>query len=915
MSRSPSRRFRSTRRLIALALALTLPGCATPTVPKRGSVAMRDMSFPLRDFRLPSGLRVIVEEDHRAPVVAVVSLVGVGSTSDPVGKEGLAHVVEHLAFRGKQGEAPTLWTRLEQSGAGYFNASTSLDYTEYQTLAPRESLGEVLKLEGQRLAAPLAGLTAEAFAVEREVVRSELRQRNETGYVGQMLGWAQAAAFPASHPYARPVIGTHESLSALGLGDAHRFVKSHYRPENVTIVISGDVDLKTVDQVLMASLPGQWVGSGAPVAPPQRLAQVSPEPPLAPAAKQAAVHEAGVVSPELLITWTLPRGFDEASALHDFAVRSLSSNLWGAVAEDGDIGGMSVRLIPGTQASLLLLQVNLNTGEHPERSARVVLDQVYKVWADGGEQSKVHAVEGGFLRTHRSVTMGLARDSEHLLTRAQRRAELTHFAQDARAYGRVQAALARLSGSQMTDFAYKWLPRERARVTVVRPGANGVAALAAAVAQPLPEEVLAPSAAALPAALKVAPAITSLRLDNGLEVLLVVRPGYPLVSVGVDLGGGEVSGARPGIAELAEMSSYPGSVFEGQPGDWGLSFWSSLEEDHLAYRMAGGAGNVGNMLALLGERLPSMRPMNRFMPFYRERILPWRKAVDARPERVAQRQLVGALYGEHAYGRPARAEDTEGVTESELEGWIDRVHQPGNAVVVIAGEFDTQEVTGLVRHYLGSWKGQQGALGVAAVPALSAAPERPRALLTSRGGATQGQLQLACRLPEASPEAAARYDLMAEVLGSRLRRQVREQRGATYGFAASTQLQRGGAAHLLVQGVVDAPQLGTALSSAREALEGYASAGIPAAELERARSRLLAAQSVSLLTSGDWVEELLRVRRLGWDADALARRPALLQAVTAEALQKSFQGCVQHFVIGVIGDPAQSKTALSTAFP
>ena len=313
--------FRSVRwpRLAAgvlASLSLTWAGCAT--LPQRGQVVMRDVSFPLRDFRMASGLRVVVERDARSPVVAVVAVVGAGGSSDPGGKEGLAHLVEHLAFRSHPAGGPSVSARLESSGAGHFNASTSLDYTAYETLAPKEALATLVKLEGQRLSAPISGVSPEVFAVEREVVRNELRQRNETGYVGQVFSWVHAASYPAGDPYSRPVVGSHASLTALTLADAQRFARTHYRPENVTLVIAGDVDLAEVEAILTQNLPPAWVGTGAPLAPDTRLPANPVAPVPVPVAKTMPVYAAAVPSPELYLSWVLPRGFDEASALHDF---------------------------------------------------------------------------------------------------------------------------------------------------------------------------------------------------------------------------------------------------------------------------------------------------------------------------------------------------------------------------------------------------------------------------------------------------------------------------------------------------------------------------------------------------------------------------------------------------------------------
>jgi zinc protease len=481
------------------------------------------VSFPLRDFRLGSGLRVVVEEDHRSPVVAVVAVVGTGSSSDPAGKEGMAHVVEHLVFRARHGGGASVWTRLEQMGAGQFNAFTSLDHTAYQTLVPREALPELLRLEAQRLAAPLAGVTEQVFSVEREVVRNELRERNETGFVGQIFQWVQEASFPAGHPYARSVIGGHDSLSQITLGDAQRFVRKNYQPDNVTLVITGDVDLVAMEALLNESLPESWRGSGPPLAVSPRLAQPAPEPPLAPPAKKLVTHEAAVPSPELYLSWVLPRGFDEASAVHEFVRSSLSFELGRAMLHDGDIAGIGTVLVPGTRASLLLVRVVLISGAHPEQSAETVLDQVYGVWSLGGGAGGVLGHQLALQRMHRSVVMGMALDSQDVLARAQQRAELTHFSLDARAYGRTQQALAGLTSGTMTDFAYRWLQRDRARMVLVKPGENGVPALSSVAGLPpdaLPE---APLKGPLPAALTGAEEIRSVRLANVLEVLLSQR--------------------------------------------------------------------------------------------------------------------------------------------------------------------------------------------------------------------------------------------------------------------------------------------------------------------------------------------------------------------------------------------------------
>lgn len=397
-------------------------------------------------------------------------------------------------------------------------------------------------------------------------------------------------------------------------------------------------------------------------------------------------------------------------------------------------------------------------------------------------------------------------------------------------------------------------------------------------------------------------------------MVLAPRPGLPLVSVGVALGGGEVSG-KPGVAELVEWVAFRRSDFQGQPGDYGLRSSRQLYRDHLRYGMAGAAGNVGNMLAILEEQLSSMGTEFEVMRIFNENVLPWRKAVDEYPEAKASRAMLQALYGEHPYGRTVLSADLEKVTQSEVEGWISQVHRPANGVVVIAGEFDPQLVMPLVHKYLGSWGGRGAPVEAPPLSPLVKGMGRPQVLITPRPGASQGHVQLACRLSEATPEAAARYAVMAEVLKARMFHQVREQMGATYGFHTQVSMARGGAAHLMMEGVVDAPRIGASMAAARAALAAYGQEGVPAAEVESARSRLLASQAVLLTTSGDWVYALLNARVLGWDAEAVTRRPTLLQAVTPADLQKEFAACSERLVVGVTGDEGQARTAAQTAFP
>ena len=709
-------------RLPVALLLLCLASCAV--LPPRGELSMREVKLPSSELRYASGLRVLVEQDTRQPVVAVVTLVGSGSSQDPPGQEGLAHLVEHLTFRARADPLPSRVGQLEAAGAGRINATTTFDFTSYEEIAPRESLEELLRIEAERLTHPLAGLTPELFDVERGVVRNELRQQNETGFVGQVFSSLQQACFPENHPYARPITGAHESLAALTLAQAEAFARQHYRPDNTTLVLTGDVDPSTVASLLARVLPASLRGQDLPPVPLRPRRPAAPPPvPLNPHL-EFLEHQAAVPTPELYLGWTLPRGDDDASVFHDFVQRTLPTQLAGALREDGDIAGVSASLIPGQAASLLVVRVVLRSGEHPRKSADFVLGQLYHLWEGQTGAERVLALEAQVRRQRITVLTELALEDEDVLTRAVRRARLTHFTLDPQADARARDAVALVEAAPLSRFTYQYLQRERARQVMVWP-AQGALGQTPGGPGPTPLSVEEDVLTRVP--LTPFPPVEGMRtlhLDNGLEVVLGARPGLPLASVTVWLHGGSATGEPLGVAQLADNIAFPGSTFQGTPADYGLRPRGTVYADHVVFSLSGAAGNLPNMLALTAEQLSSMKTNDASLHLYRLQMLPYVEKAETRPEFQAARALRTALHAGHPYGRVAIAADLERLGTREVKAWLERTYRPANAVVAVVGEFSLDEAEKQVRASLASWRGPPGAQS----PPPPAPPAPPRAV-------------------------------------------------------------------------------------------------------------------------------------------------------------------------------------------
>jgi zinc protease len=367
-------------------LALVGAGCAGSMRELPDEPVLRDFSLQQKDFRLGSGLRVLVEEDHNTPLVVVTSVFGVGGTADPPGREGLAHLVEHLVFRSvPRQDKRALWDILKRTGAT-FNASTSADLTTYYAVAHRDRLPELLQLEAWRLLHTLDGVTEETFQTEREVVQNELRQRRETSIGNRTFDEVLVRLFPRAHPLGRPMAGTHESLAAITLDDARRFVAQHYRPEHCTVVVAGDVGTDAVGKQL-----GRWpaealFGPGGPSGPPvpHPLLVQTPAPPLPPPVTTALGHVKGPVSePVLLVAWSTPGGLRGNDALLSFTDVALNLSLSLELRLDlkDDIVGFGAGAIPLAAGSVVLVEARLRTGANAERVRTRILDAVGGAWS------------------------------------------------------------------------------------------------------------------------------------------------------------------------------------------------------------------------------------------------------------------------------------------------------------------------------------------------------------------------------------------------------------------------------------------------------------------------------------------------------------------------------------------------------
>ncbi|RYY41152.1 MAG: insulinase family protein [Chitinophagaceae bacterium] len=224
--------------LLPLSLAFTLGATAqkkTPAAPFRISY---------QSFTLSNGLKVILHEDHSDPIVAVSTIVHVGSNREKPGKTGFAHFFEHMSFNHSENTPRGANRKLIPEWGGNRNGGTWSDGTVYYEVIPKDAFEKILWIDSDRLGFMINTVTQDALAKEIQVVKNEKRQNYDNVAYGNTQEVVLSNLYPENHPYHWTVIGSLPDLQAASLADVKEFYDRYYGAANATLVIAGDIDPK-----------------------------------------------------------------------------------------------------------------------------------------------------------------------------------------------------------------------------------------------------------------------------------------------------------------------------------------------------------------------------------------------------------------------------------------------------------------------------------------------------------------------------------------------------------------------------------------------------------------------------------------------------------------------------------------------
>ena len=274
--------------LFSFSLYLVLSCSAAFAAPEAGQANTHE-------FQLSNGLKLIVREDHRAPTVAHMVWYRAGSIDEVNGKTGVAHVLEHMMFKGTHKVQSGEFSRLVAAVGGRENAFTSRDYTAYFQQVEKSKLDEVMRLEADRMSN--LNFDDAEFLKEIQVVMEERRLRTEDN-PSSLLNEALTATAYMSSPYRYPVVGWMNDLVNMKAIDARDWYRSWYKPNNATVVIAGDVDPQAILRAVE-----KYYGVASAKELPERKPQIEP---VQKGTKRVQV-KAPADSAQLAMAWKVPK--------------------------------------------------------------------------------------------------------------------------------------------------------------------------------------------------------------------------------------------------------------------------------------------------------------------------------------------------------------------------------------------------------------------------------------------------------------------------------------------------------------------------------------------------------------------------------------------------------------------------------
>ena len=769
------------------AVAQSQPAASPKAAAAAPSVDIPIPNIPYTKFVLSNGLTVLVHEDHKIPVVAVNTWYHVGSKNEKPGKTGFAHLFEHLMFSGSDDFNHTYINAMEKIGATNLNGTTNNDRTNYFENVPTSMLDYVLFAESDRMGHLLGVLDQKKLDLQRGVVQNEKRvgENQPYGVTEQIL---TENTYPVGHPYSWTVIGSMKDLDAASMSDVQEWFKTYYGPNNVTVVIAGDITPE-VAREKMEKYYGE-IPAGPPIAKQEVWV-----------AKRTGTHRGWVQDrvpqARLYRVWNTPEYGSPEEAQLDLAAQVLGR---------GKTSRLYKRLVYKDQTATSATASN-DTNEIGGQFDFTLTA------TPGGDLKKVEKAADeelqNFLKNGPTPT-------ELQIAKTQILGNYARIVERIGGFGGKSDLLARCQTYRGNPDCYKdylkWV--KAATPASVKKAAvdwlsDGDYVLEV---QPYPTDLKTEAKLDRskepppggPMSLNLPP-LQKTTLANGLKIVLAERHAAPVVNftLMVDSGYAADPETAPGTASFAQRM-----LEEGTPTRDSLKIGEELES--LSANFNAGANLDWSLVSLNTLKSTMDRsldiyadlilhpafPQKEFERLQKERIANIKRE-KVTPQAMALRVVPALIYGKgHPYAVPFTGTGTEAsvskMTRADLAKFHDTWFKPNNSTVLVVGDTSLEEIKPKLEKLLASWK--PGDVPRRTVPKVGQ-PEKDVVYLIDRPGSGQSVIFGAQLGPSRNDPDAVALQLVNDIFGgkfsSRINMNLREDKHWSYGAFSVLPAARG----------------------------------------------------------------------------------------------------------------------------
>jgi zinc protease len=822
--------------------------------------------IPYETFTLDNGLRVVVHEDRKAPVVAVSIWYNVGSKDEPPGRTGFAHLFEHLMFNGSENAPGEYFEYTRAMGATDLNGTTWFDRTNYFQTVPTSALEQALFLESDRMGHMLGAVTQENLTNQIGVVQNEKRQGDNQPY--GLVEYAQLEAlFPEGHPYRHSTIGSMADLSAASLEDVRSWFRENYGPNNAVLVLAGDInaaEARPLVERYFGDIPRGPVNTPA-------MADVPTLP-----SRVDQVMQDRVATTRLYRNWVVPAltHADQvplqvgATVLGGLASSRLDNEL---VRSEQSAVRVTSYMLPFQRVSLFEVQVDVKPGQDADAVSRRLDEIIEEFVRTGPTEDEVRRT---VMRTMSGRIQGLEQVGG-FGGKAVALAEGMLYADDPDFYRHRLEQLARVTPEQVREAMQRWLTRPVYALRVdpgereayeEAPGVTGARTIAVREApsqrarfyrEPAQgEETMAP----LPFVQREMPPIGDTpaldfpeiqraRLSNGIELVYARRQTVPVTRVAVEFDAGIAADPADRLGTqalmlnlLEEGTTSLNSVQLAEAQErLGANISAGASLDRTAVTLTALTPNLGPSLDLLADviRNPAFDP--REVERLRQQQLAGIAAELTNPGAIGLRALPGVLYGtDHPYGKPFTGTGdpavVQALTRDELVAFHRTWLRPDNATIFAVSDLPLGQLVQQLESRFGSWQPPSVPRGTKRFDA-PLPPPRPRIVLIDRPQSPQSIILAGQILPAEGTQDLLLLTAANQALGgdflARINMELRERRGWSYGARGSPNLVEHQVPYI-IQAPVQADRTGDSIAAIVEQVRGFLTdQGVQPNEMQR----------------------------------------------------------------------------------